>query len=190
MNSADKLLANVAADPNFRRLGPIMYRNMRQLIIDEMPCGEHRERARLWRKLAARCLEAADKHDAVADRREKTARVVRSFAPPFREAALQAIIRGELAIEMDQTLEEHVPPIEGWADPTLAGEDGSLGLRAGRAWGCPDNGTWRRLTASERQHGIRTRAGMRPMTIQEDRDDRTSEPPAWYFESAEEIEEA
>jgi hypothetical protein len=203
MNNAEKLLANVAADPDFRRLGPIMYRNMRQLIIDEMPSGTHRERARLWRKLAARCLEAADKHEATADRREKTARVVRSFAPAFRQTALDAILRGELAIEgrdADAVLET-VPPVESIFDKaTCTGcresfnTPGAFERHAASCprdsfcapWGDPENGTWRPLTAVERNtYTIRRRSGWDHTTGDEQRDGRTREPPVWYFRTEE-----
>jgi hypothetical protein len=194
VNAAEKLLADVGRELQASGAGREMFRRMRQLVIDEMPTGTHRERARLWRKLAARCLHTADKHEAVADQREKTARVVRSFAPAFRQTALDAILRGELAVEMDPALSEGGSMPEGWAE-IFPGEselrllDSSTGLRVS-PWGDPDNGTWRPVTALEREQGIRTRAGYRPVTTQEDRDNRTSAPPAWYFASESEIEES
>jgi hypothetical protein len=200
---AETLLADVGRALEESRIGPAMFRNMQKLIADEMPCGEHRLRARLWRRLAARCLKAADKHDAVADRREKTARVVRSFAPPFRQTALEAILRGELSIEGPDadTLLETVPPVESIFDKaTCTGcresfnTPGAFERHAASCprdsfcapWGDPENGTWRPLTAVERNtYTIRRRSGWDHTTGDEQRDGRTREPPVWYFRTEE-----
>lgn len=203
--NAEQLIADVTAPSPPASALRSMYQRQRQLIIDNMPSGTHRMRALLWRRLAARCLEAADKHEAVADRRENTARVVRSFAPAFRQTALEAILRGELSIEMDQPLAEAVPPVEGWIGAAPGDAFADLGAESsdthahlvlvdgtrGRPWGDPENGTWRPLTATERNtYTIRRRSGWDHTTGDEQRDGRTREPPAWYFESESEIEES
>jgi hypothetical protein len=77
-----------------RRLGPSLLKRLQQNIIDEMPTGSHRARAEAWRKLARRCDAAADAHQATADQREATRRIVNSFAPAYRQAALSGLQRG------------------------------------------------------------------------------------------------
>jgi len=197
--SAETLLADVAVEPPARAAARSIYERQRQLIIDNMPSGTHRVRAKQWRRLAVRCLEAADKHETVADRREKTARVVRSFAPAFRQTALEAILRGELSIEGPADALESVPPIESIFDAaTCTGcresfnTPGAFDMhrascprdRFGLPWGGHENGTWRPLTAVERNtYTIRRRSGWDHTTTEEQRDGRTREPPAWYFEA-------
>jgi hypothetical protein len=63
-------------------------KSQRKLITDAIPTGAHRARAEAWRRLAARCARAAEKHDAVADLREQTREYLHRFAPAVREAAL------------------------------------------------------------------------------------------------------
>lgn len=75
-------------------MGPALFKRLQQNIIDNMPSGSHRARAVGWRKLARRCEAAADAHEKVADQRDETRLLVRSFAPAYRQAALDALAGG------------------------------------------------------------------------------------------------
>lgn len=102
-----------------RRLGPSLFKRLQQNIIDEMPTGSHRARAEAWRKLARRCDAAADAHQSTADQREATRRIVNSFAPAYRQAALSGLQRGV-------PITFHLPP--GFSDvldaePDMSPED-------------------------------------------------------------------
>lgn len=74
--------------------GPSLFARLRQNIVDNMPTGSHQARADAWRRLARRCDAAADAHAAVVQRRQETRRIVRSFAPAYRQAALDALAGG------------------------------------------------------------------------------------------------
>jgi hypothetical protein len=80
-------------------------KTQRQNIIDNIPTGSHRARAEAWRRLARRCEQAADRHDAVADLRSATRAYVHQFAPEHRQAALQQLIaKGEPVDAADVSL--------------------------------------------------------------------------------------
>lgn len=175
-----------------RPLGAPLFKRLQQLIIDEMPTGEHRERARAWRALARRCLKAADKHDATAERRELTERTVRAFAPEYRQHVLEQIAAGNMSVELPAenfvsygTVRPHCGNCARVLSPDEAfrGEH-YCGREPAPAWGDPENGTWRPLTDAERSSlQVLTSSGPRWLTEQEKRDGRTAEPPRWFFTS-------
>lgn len=74
--------------------GRSLFARLQQNIVDNMPTGSHQARADGWRKLARRCDAAADAHAALVMQRQETRRIVQSFAPAYRQAALDALARG------------------------------------------------------------------------------------------------
>lgn len=70
---------------------PSLIDRLRKNISDNMPTGSHRERARAWATLARRCQSASEAHQRVADERDATRQLVRSFAPAYRSAVLGAL---------------------------------------------------------------------------------------------------
>jgi len=81
-------------------------REQRRNIINEMPTGTHKARAIAWRVLADRCLKAAKKHEAVAERRREVRAYAGNFAPEFRESA----IRTKYGLPALETYKKHDAP--------------------------------------------------------------------------------
>lgn len=141
-------------------LGPSLFDRLRQLIIDEMPTGEHLERAAAWRRLGERCFKTAEKHQKTAEKRQETKRILSGFAPQYRQQVLDTLIAGGDPVALKELQQQSQAP----------------------AYGDPENGTWRPLSQGERStRQVYTRQGVRWLTEQEQRDGRTAEPPAAYF---------
>lgn len=107
-----------ALPPEF---GRSLFARLRQNIVDNMPTGSHQARADGWRKLARRCDAAADAHAAVVQQRQETRRIVRSFAPAYRQAALDALASG-VKVKID-VFGDLPAGLESFVEPNMSPED-------------------------------------------------------------------
>lgn len=114
---------NLNLNPEF---GPSLFARLRAVIADEIPSGSHRARAEGWRRLSQRCAETAKLHDAHAEKQESTTKIVRSFAPAYREIVLEQLKKGE-RITFEQDGLPIDPPGEGLnAEPMSEGREYTL----------------------------------------------------------------
>ncbi len=191
MNQPDMILPPPLPVDELRPLGPPLFKRLQQLIADDMPTGEHLERAAAWRRLAARCLKTADRHEQTAIRRGAVRNTVRAFAPRYRQHVIEALKSGAMTPigELQDAPEGSARIVCDRCERTVSPEEFANAM-AGSEWYCgahtpdPENGTWRSLTDGERstRQVLRSSGKVDWLTEQEQRDGRTAEPPRWFVQ--------